>query len=178
MFFLRHKQIERECSPSDTQRERRAIERHVHIEKDRVCVCRSPHPRSPPNSEIAGQHVDMSPELAAVQDADRLEAVGALGIARCMAYTGRKNRPFYDPAYEHRPRDYEHYCQQLGLANADAYTSSETKRDDSAVAHFYEKLLHLKDMLKTETGRKLGADRHQFMLVFLEEFFAEWEGSK
>lgn len=86
-----------------------------------------------------------------VQDADRLEALGAIGVARCFAYGGNKQRLIYDP---------------LG-------------RDQStSIQHFYDKLLKVKDFMNTEMGSRLAKERHQFLESFLEQFYAEWEGNK
>ncbi len=102
-----------------------------------------------------------SPELAVVQDADRLDALGAIGIARTFNYGGFKNRPLYDPAIP-----------------PDMNLSKEAYKNSSAptINHFYEKLLLLKDRMNTETGRKLAQERHDFMEQFLERFYAEWNG--
>ncbi|WP_019911899.1 HD domain-containing protein [Paenibacillus sp. HW567] len=95
-----------------------------------------------------------------VQDADRLDALGAIGITRTMVFSGAKGRPVYDP--EITPRD---------------ETLQKEYRDYSkgtAVNHFYEKLLKLKDLMNTPYGRKLAEERHNFMLIFLEQFYKEW----
>ena len=96
-----------------------------------------------------------------VQDADRLDALGAVGIARVFAYGGHKSRAIYDP--EAPPQLH---------ASADAYK----RNTGSSVNHFYEKLLLLQDRMNTPTARRLAAGRHQFMEAFLARFFAEWEG--
>lgn len=95
-----------------------------------------------------------------VQDADRLDALGAIGIARTFIFSGAKGRPAYDPKVP--PRD---------------ETLQKEYRDYSkgtAVNHFYEKLLKLKFLMNTEYGRKLAEERHDFMLSFLDQFYKEW----
>ncbi len=104
-----------------------------------------------------------SKELDVVQDADRLDALGAIGIARTFNYGGYKNRKLYDP--EIKPN--------LNM------TPSEYKASHApTINHFYEKLLLLKDKMNTETGRQIAAARHSFMKEFLKEFFAEWYGKR
>ncbi|HBC04092.1 MAG TPA: HD domain-containing protein [Aequorivita sp.] len=104
-----------------------------------------------------------SKELEVVQDADRLDALGAIGIARTFNYGGFKNRKLYDP--EIKPNLH--------------MTPSEYKASDApTINHFYEKLLLLKNRMNTETGRKIAEERHAFMETFLKQFYAEWEGKK
>jgi uncharacterized protein len=102
-----------------------------------------------------------SKELAVVQDADRLDALGAIGIARTFNYGGYKKRAIYNP--EIKPVKNQTKKQYM---NSTAPT----------INHFYEKLLLLKDMMNTETGKKLAEERHRYMEEFLERFFKEWEG--
>ena len=104
-----------------------------------------------------------SPELDVIQDADRLDAIGAVGIARCFNYGGFKNRPLYNP--EIKPN--------LNLSKK-AYKNS----DAPTINHFYEKLLLLKDRMNTVTGKKIAEERHQYMEAFLQQFYNEWEGLK
>lgn len=102
-----------------------------------------------------------SGELDIVQDADRLDAIGAIGIARAFTYGGYKNRVLYDP--EIAP---------------DMNMSKEVYKNSTAptINHFYEKLLRLKDLMKTNTGKEIATQRHDFMLVYLDHFYKEWEG--
>jgi uncharacterized protein len=104
---------------------------------------------------------DKTLELQVVQDADRLDAMGAIGIARAFNYGGYKNRPMYDP-----------------LVKPVKHTDKQAYRNSSSptINHFHEKLLLLKDLMNTETGRKLAERRHEYMLQFLNEFHKEWKG--
>ena len=100
-------------------------------------------------------------ELDVVQDADRLDALGAIGIARTFNYGGFKNRTIYDPAI----------APDLNM-NPAQYKASTAP----TINHFYEKLLLLKDRMNTNTGRKMAEKRHKYMEGFLAQFYAEWEG--
>ena len=104
-----------------------------------------------------------SKELEIVQDADRLDALGAIGIARCFNYGGFKNRALYNPEIE----------PKFDMSKEE-YKNSESP----TLNHFYEKLLLLKDKMNTPTGKKIAEARHKYMEDFLSQFYAEWEGEK
>ena len=104
-----------------------------------------------------------SVELDIVQDADRLDAIGAIGEARAFNYGGFKNRSLYNPE----------------ITPVTNMTKEEYKKNNApTINHFYEKLLLLKDKMNTETGKQIAAERHHFMKLFLARFYAEWEGVK
>ena len=104
-----------------------------------------------------------SKELEIVQDADRLDAIGAIGIARCFNYGGFKNRALYNPEI---------------LPNLNM-TKEEYKNSDApTINHFYEKLLLLKDKMNTASGKRIAAERHKYMQQFLNQFYNEWNGVK
>ena len=104
-----------------------------------------------------------SKELEIVQDADRLDAIGAIGIARTFNYGGFKNRPLYNPNIQ----------PNLNMSKEE-YKNSESP----TLNHFYEKLLLLKDKMNTETGKKIAQKRHDFMITYLSQFYAEWDGEE
>lgn len=100
-------------------------------------------------------------ELQIVQDADRLDAIGAIGVARTFNYGGYKNRQMYNPEI---------------APNLNMSKEEYKKSDAPTVNHFYEKLLLLKDKMNTKTGKKIAQQRHNFMELFLDQFYNEWEG--
>lgn len=104
-----------------------------------------------------------SPELMVVQDADRLDAIGAIGIARTFNYGGHKGRALYDPAI----------APQLHMSKAEYKASTAP-----TLNHFHEKLLLLKDKMNTKAGKEMAASRHAYMEAFLEQFHAEWDGHR
>ena len=102
-----------------------------------------------------------SPELDVIQDADRLDAIGAVGIARCFNYGGFKDRPLYNPSIKPNLNQ----------------TKEEYKNSNApTINHFYEKLLLLKEKMNTKTGKKIAENRHIYMETFLQQFYNEWEG--
>ena len=104
-----------------------------------------------------------SKELEVIQDADRLDAIGAIGIARCFNYGGFKNRQLYNPDIKPNLK----------------MTKEEYKNSNApTINHFYEKLLLLKDRMNTNTGKRIASDRHAFMELFLKQFYNEWEGKQ
>lgn len=104
-----------------------------------------------------------SKELDIVQDADRLDAIGAIGIARTFNYGGFKNRALYNPEIPF---------------NANMTKEEYKVNNHPTINHFYEKLLLLKDRMNTETGKKIAQERHQYMEQFLAQFYAEWNGER
>ncbi|WP_299115412.1 HD domain-containing protein [uncultured Winogradskyella sp.] len=102
-----------------------------------------------------------SKELEVVQDADRLDAIGAIGIARCFNYGGFKNRALYNPEI----------APNLNMSKEEYKTSNAP-----TLNHFYEKLLLLKDKMNTVAGKRIASERHNYMEGFLKQFYAEWHG--
>lgn len=104
---------------------------------------------------------ELSLEGKIVQDADRLDAIGAIGIARTFAYGGKIKRSIYNPD------------NQIVEINTE-FDYKNNNRD--SINHFYEKLLKLKDLMNTDSAKKIATNRHKFMEHYLEEFYAEWNG--
>jgi uncharacterized protein len=115
------------------------------------------------NSLDANQKQFTSKELKVVQDADRLDAIGAIGIARCFNYGGFKNRPLYNPEV---------------IPNLNMTKEEYKNADAPTINHFYEKLLLLKEQMNTVTGKKIAENRHLFMKQYLDQFYEEWNGIK
>jgi len=106
----------------------------------------------------------LSIEAAIVQDADRLDAIGAIGIARTFSYGGAKNRSMYDPRYGPRENLTKEQYMQPSLHN-------------TSINHFHEKLFLLKNMMKTKSGKLMAEKRHAFMMAYVDQFLSEWEGN-
>ncbi|MDE0967512.1 MAG: HD domain-containing protein [Flavobacteriaceae bacterium] len=115
------------------------------------------------NKSLETNNKPNSIELDVVQDADRLDAIGAIGIARCFNYGGFKNRKLFDPSIK----------PNLKMSKKE-YKNSKAP----TINHFYEKLLLLSDKMNTKTGKKIAKERHQFMTEYLDQFHAEWEGNR
>ena len=115
------------------------------------------------NKSLEKQRKFTSLELDVVQDADRLDAIGAIGIARCFNYGGFKNRKLFDPSIKPDTN----------------ITKQEYKHSTApTINHFYEKLLLLCEKMNTKTGKIIAKQRHQFMEQYLDQFYAEWDGLK
>ncbi len=105
---------------------------------------------------------ELSIEGKVAQDADRLDAIGAIGIARTFAYGGKKGNPIYD-------------SNNNELVNEEEYKQDGSK---TSISHFYDKLLKIKDLMNTDTAKIIAQERHKYLEDFLQEFFDEWNGKK
>ncbi len=111
-----------------------------------------------------GRHdIAKSDELKIVQDADRLDAMGAIGIARAFNYGGFAGNEIYDPDHDY---------------TSHPFPGAERQHATSTVNHFYDKLLHLRDLMNTDTGHNLADERHNFMVRYLEQFYREWNAEE
>ena len=115
------------------------------------------------SKSLKNKRDDASIEFYIVQDADRLDAIGAIGIARAFAYGGSKLRPLYDPTIS---------------ANQFETTEQYRQANTSSFHHFDEKLLHIKDLLNTDGAKKIAEGRHTYMENFMSQFLDEWSGKK
>ncbi len=113
------------------------------------------------SANIAEQK-ELSVEGKIAQDADRLDAIGAIGIARTFAYGGKKGNPIYD-------------FSNNELVNEEEYKQKGSK---TSISHFYDKLLKIKDLMNTDTAKIIAKERHKYLEDFLQEFFDEWNGKK
>jgi uncharacterized protein len=110
-----------------------------------------------------------------VQDADRLDAIGAIGIARTFCYGGAKGHAMHVPGVN--PRERLTRDEYVGDKKALEENGAASARVETTVNHFHEKLLRLRGLMKTETGRAMAEKRHDRMVAFLEHFHEEWEGA-
>lgn len=108
-------------------------------------------------------NIEISDEGKIVQDADRIDAIGAIGIARCFAYNGKKGNLIYDP--------------DMGIVEINNQEEYRNKKRH-AINHFYEKLLKIKNTINTEAGKTIAIKRTEYMENFLDEFYKEWDGKK
>ncbi len=117
--------------------------------------------------ELKGLNVseEVYPLLAVVQDADRLDAIGAIGVARCFTFGGARNRPIID----------DQTPTSIQMISAEKYEKND---NSSSITHFYEKLLRLKSLMKTKAGKRRAEQRTEFMNNFLEQFHSECKGEK
>lgn len=106
--------------------------------------------------------IELSIEGKIAQDADRLDGIGAIGIGRTFAYDGRKGKPMYDPS-------------DVALVTIEEYKKHGSK---TTINHFHDKLLHIKDLMNTNTAKRIAEERHKFLEIFLDEFMKEWNGEK
>ncbi|HEY0011138.1 MAG TPA: HD domain-containing protein [Candidatus Paceibacterota bacterium] len=115
-------------------------------------------------SASAGKRLEGAPkEFYIVQDADRLDALGAIGIARAFAFGGSRSRPLYDPSKKKQ-----------------TFKTSEEYRklNSSTIHHFHEKILHLQDLMNTKAAKRIAAKRHAYTEKYLEQFLKEWKGER
>ena len=115
------------------------------------------------SNSLGKKKVKNSIEFQVVQDADRLDALGAIGIARAFAYGGSKARAIYDPTEKARKIN---------------STANYHKPSNSTLHHFYEKLFRLKNLMNTKTARRIADKRHKYMQKYVTQFLSEWEGKK
>ena len=168
MIALLHDVFDWKINPVDN--EKKAIEKYLSdigvskfiIEKDLKIIA---HDSVNISFKGGGSRATLSLDGQVAQDADRLDALGAIGIARAFTYGGAKNREIYCP-------DTEIMCD----VSPEEYQNPNRKMH--TIQHFYEKLLKLKSLMNTETGHKMAEHRHKVMEKFLDEFYKEWEGIK
>lgn len=126
-------------------------------------LCRRSGEQTNPSQQK--QNLELEKMLHVVQDSDRLDAIGAIGVARCFTFAGAKGNPLYDPNVQPRDR----------LSKED-YMKTE-KKQNTAINHFHEKLFKVRDLMKTQSGKKMADQRHEFMKQFVEQFVDEWNST-
>lgn len=113
----------------------------------------------------------LTPELCIVRDADRLDAIGAIGVARCLSYSGHKKRPYYEPSEIEWMR--RQGANGGDLMSYEEYNKQTAHNQGSALGHFYDKLFFIADRMQTDTGKRLAKERNDFMKTFVEQFLHE-----
>jgi len=124
-----------------------------------------PHSQDSEDKDKKYMNKDLILWLQIVQDADRLDAMGAIGVARCFTYGGAKNRTLYDPD-----------CPPVTQMTKEVYMK-QSSTNTTCLNHFYEKLFLLKDRINTKSGKKIAQQRHDFMVTFVQQFLSEWNYS-
>lgn len=122
-------------------------------------------------AEQTGRTQELSAELKIVRDADRLDAIGAIGVGRCFAFAGHKQRPFY--ASRQEVNELVGDGDTDGPLTYDKYNQQTVRNEGSTIGHFYDKLFFIAERMQTDTGKRLARDRHEFMNAFVQQFSRE-----
>lgn len=135
-----------------------------------------------PGGTCTPQDLVTYPELGALKDADQLDAIGAVGIARCFTFGGARGRPLYDPQTVLEDSAHTTATATVLPSTKEAYATGHDatgqKTEEDTLSHFHKKLLHLAGRMKTQEGKALAQSRHAFMLEFVERFTGEIRGEK